>query len=258
MKDNGFILLSRSILESDVFASQKLLKIWIWCLCKANFKDKTVPLKVGKGERLVKVKRGSFIFGRYKAEEQLFIDGSTIYKLMQKLKDLEMIEIKSNNQYSIITICNYDYYQSVDNYQVTTKEQPSNNKVTTKEQPKNTTKNDNKDKNEKNVNNIYKFNFKKQFLDLGVNEEILKDWLQVRKEKKASNTKTAFTRFINQVNLSGLTVNECVQICAEKGWKGFEAEWLTNLNRNNGITKKSNGYATSDEELKAILSKHFD
>jgi len=48
--DNGFILLSRNLLESDVFASQKLLKIWIWCLLKANYKDKTCPLKVGKGE----------------------------------------------------------------------------------------------------------------------------------------------------------------------------------------------------------------
>ena len=101
--DNGFILLSRGILDSDVFASQKLLKIWIWCLCKANFKDKSVPLKIGKGETILRVKRGSFIFGRNKAEEELFIDGSTIYKSMQKLKQMEMIEIESNNQYSIVT-----------------------------------------------------------------------------------------------------------------------------------------------------------
>ena len=78
--DKGFILLSRNILESEVFASQKLLKIWVWCLCKSNFKDRSVPLKVGKGETVVNVKRGSFIFGRHKAEEELFIDGSTIYK----------------------------------------------------------------------------------------------------------------------------------------------------------------------------------
>lgn len=109
--DSGFILLSRGILESDVFASQKLLKIWVWCLCKANFKDKSVPLKVGKGETIIKVKRGSFIFGRKKAEEELFIDGSTIYKSIQKLKEFEMIEIESNNQFSIITICNYNAYQ---------------------------------------------------------------------------------------------------------------------------------------------------
>ena len=149
--DNGFILLSRGILESDVFASQKLLKIWVWCLCKANFKDKSVPLKIGKGETVIKLKRGSFIFGRNKAEEELFIDGSTIYKSMQKLKEFGMIEIDSNNQYSIINICNYDTYQDIGKYKVTSKEQPRNNQVTTKEQPSNTTKNANNYNNDNKV-----------------------------------------------------------------------------------------------------------
>lgn len=149
--DSGFILLSRGILESDVFASQKLLKIWVWCLCKANFKDKSVPLKVGKGETIIKVKRGSFIFGRKKAEEELFIDGSTIYKSIQKLKEFEMIEIESNNQFSIITICNYNAYQDSESYKVTSNEQPSNNQVTAKGQPSNTTKNANKVNKDKKV-----------------------------------------------------------------------------------------------------------
>jgi uncharacterized phage protein (TIGR02220 family) len=137
--DKGFILLSRNILDSDVFASQKLLKIWVWCLCKANFKDKTIPLKVGKGETIISVKRGSFVFGRHKAEEELFIDGSTIYKSIKKLEEMEMIKINSNNQYSIITINKYDTYQDNKSYKVASKEQPSNNQVTPKEQPSNTT-----------------------------------------------------------------------------------------------------------------------
>lgn len=148
---NGYILLSRDLLESDVFASQKLLKIWIWCLLKANHKDRTIPLKIGKGERLVKVKRGSFLFGRMKAEDELYIDGSTIYKLMKRLSELDMISIKSNNQYSIITICNYNTYQDPNNYKVTTKEQPSNNQVTSEAQQSNTTKKVNKGNKVKEV-----------------------------------------------------------------------------------------------------------
>lgn len=156
--DNGFILLSRGILESDVFASQKLLKIWIWCLCKANFKDKTTPLKFGKGEQIIKVKRGSFIFGRNKAEEELFIDGSTIYKSMQKLKQMGMIDIESNNQYSVVTICKYNDYQDAKEYKVTSKEQVSNNEVTSKEQVSNTTNNYNNANNDnKEKNNIPDF-----------------------------------------------------------------------------------------------------
>lgn len=174
--NEGFILLSRAILDSDVFASQKLLKIWIWCLCKANFKDRSIPLKIGKGETIIRVKRGSFIFGRFKAEEELFIDGSTVYKSMNKLKEMNMINIESNNQYSIVTICKYDEYQQSDNYKVTTKGQPSNNQVTSKEQPSNTTKNANKDNNDKKDIEERKQDFLKSLHPLFLNENDLNDF----------------------------------------------------------------------------------
>jgi hypothetical protein len=229
MTDNGFILLSRSILNSDVFASQKLLKIWIWCLCKANFKDRTIPLKVGKGERLVKVKRGSFIFGRFKAEEELFIDGSTVYKLIHKLKELEMIQIGSNNQYSIISICNYDTYQDASNYEVTTKEQPSNNQVTTKEQPSNTTNKVNNVKESKEEKEPI-FNFKKSLLDLGIEKQVVEDWLKVRKTKKATNTETAFLSIKKNIEKCSMSANDCIKHAVEKSWAGFKLEWISNLN----------------------------
>lgn len=146
--NNGFILLSRTLLDSDVFASQKLLKIWIWCLLKANFQDRFVPLKIGKGETVITIKRGSFLFGRFKAEDELFIDGSTIYKSIKKLEEREMIKIESNNQYSIITICKYDDYQHNFKRKVTSKEQLSNKQVTSKGQASNTTNNVNKDNKE--------------------------------------------------------------------------------------------------------------
>lgn len=148
MDNNGHIKLYRSILDSQVFAHQTALKIWIWCLTKATYKERFIPLKIGKGLITIKVNPGQFIFGRLKAEEELGIDGSTIYKWMQKFSSdafENMITLKSNNQYTIITICNWDSYQSYDNQEVTTLEQPRNNQVATKEQPRNTNKKDNKD-----------------------------------------------------------------------------------------------------------------
>ena len=145
----GSIKLARCILDSQVFAHQLALKIWIWCLCKATFKDRFVPLKIGRGEITVKLLPGQFIFGRFKAEEELGIDGSTIYKWIQKFAsdEYDMIKIVSNNQYSIITICKWEEYQIHEKKKVTTKEQPSNNQVTAEEQPSNTNN---------NVYNVYK------------------------------------------------------------------------------------------------------
>jgi hypothetical protein len=143
---DGSILLSRGILDSQVFAHQTALKIWIWCLCKATYKERFVPLKIGRGEITIKLLPGQFIFGRFKAEEELGIDGSTIYKWIQKFTspEYDMINIESNNQYSIISIIKWDDYQIKEKKKVTTKEQPKNNQVTAEEQPSNTNNKDNK------------------------------------------------------------------------------------------------------------------
>lgn len=145
----GYIKLHRKILESSVFASQLGLKIWVWCLLKANFKPKFTSIKIGKGESIVKVDRGSFIFGRFKAEDELNIDGSTIYKWIKRFEDDDMIKIQSNSHYSIISICNYDSYQQFDDDEVATTQQPSSNQVATIQQPSNTTNNAKKDNNVK-------------------------------------------------------------------------------------------------------------
>ena len=152
----GYFKVYRKITESQVFAHQTALKIWIWCLAKASYRERYVNLKSGKGEISVKIKAGQFLFGRFRAEEELSIDGSTIYKWIQRFasKEYSMITIKSNNQYSIISICNWEDYQQDSNDNVATKEQPMSSQVTAKGQPSNTNK---KDKNIEEYIDIYPF-----------------------------------------------------------------------------------------------------
>jgi hypothetical protein len=142
----GYFKIHRKILDSQVFAHQTALKIWVWCLAKATYKERFVSVKVSRGETTVKIEPGQFVFGRFKAEDELNIDGSTIYKWIQKFAspDFGMIKIKSSNQYSIISICNWDDYQNNEDSEVTAEEQPCNNGVTTEEQPCNTNNKDNK------------------------------------------------------------------------------------------------------------------
>lgn len=137
---DGSIRLHRCILDSQVFAHQVALKIWIWCLCKSSFKERFVSIKVGRGEKIVSLFPGQFIFGRFTAEEELGIDGSTIYKWIKRFEseEYDMISIDSNNQYSIISINNWDSYQALDRPKKTTKEQPSSDIVATFEPDKNT------------------------------------------------------------------------------------------------------------------------
>lgn len=78
-----------------------------------------------------------------------------------------------------------------------------------------------------------KFNFKTSLLELGVEEQIVKDWLEVRRKKKASNTQTAFNGLKTQIEKSGLSANECIRISVERDWKGFKADWIIEQSKQN-------------------------
>lgn len=71
-----------------------------------------------------------------------------------------------------------------------------------------------------------KFNFRKEMISLGFEEELVLDWLAVRKTKKATNTKTALKTFLNQVKQSGKDQNYVLEYCVSKSWSGFKAIWL--------------------------------
>lgn len=75
-----------------------------------------------------------------------------------------------------------------------------------------------------NVNN--KYNFNTSLCEYGFNPELVKQWLAIRKQKKAVNSEIAFKGFIREVEKSHLTKDEILQLCIEKSWKGFEAIWI--------------------------------
>lgn len=235
----GYIKLHRGLIDSEIFASKIGLKIWIWLLLKASYSQRYVSVNIGKGESTVKLERGELIFGRFKAEEVLNIDGSTIYKWLKKMELLDMIKLKSNNHYTIIEISNYNTYNNFEseenNIQVTAIEQPSNIQVTTKEQPRNTYKKDKKVKESKEEEIKYYFNFKKSLIDFGFKTELVDEWLNVRKVKKLINSRTAFNNFIKEVQKSNMDINEVLKTCVIKSWGGFEAKWINVDNSKNKI-----------------------
>lgn len=98
------------------------------------------------GLQKITLQPGQFIYGRMKASKELKIKESTVNKYMCWLKDDEIINIKSNNKFSVITIVNWALYQ----FKNEDSDSKSNSNVTTKEQQRNT------NKNVKNVKNVYK------------------------------------------------------------------------------------------------------
>lgn len=70
-----------------------------------------------------------------------------------------------------------------------------------------------------------KFDFRKALLDLGVEKSVVSDWLIVRKNKKGSNTETAFKSIKSEIEKTNLTANECITLCVQKSWASFKSDW---------------------------------
>lgn len=60
----------------------------------------------------------------------------------------------------------------------------------------------------------------KDLVNLGVNAQIAADWLKIR---KVPLTATALAAMRREASKAGITISDAVTICAEKGWRGFNA-----------------------------------
>ena len=128
--DNGrWLKLYPKILDSRVFSDEKCLKLWIWCLCKANY-------KVGyfQGQE---VGPGSFVTGKFTGSEECEISTSAWYRGIEKLVEWDMITKTSNHHWTTISICNWQTYQQSEQPRTSTIEPPPDNRRTTSGQPLN-------------------------------------------------------------------------------------------------------------------------
>jgi hypothetical protein len=60
----------------------------------------------------------------------------------------------------------------------------------------------------------------------GVALQTAKDWLKLRRTKKADPTQTAIDGVIREARNAGLTLEAALQVCCERGWAGFMAKWI--------------------------------
>jgi hypothetical protein len=137
----GWISLHRKSLESTVFQNMKVWYVWTWCLLKANFEDKDFFFN-GKD---ITVKRGQFITGRSKALEELKdLTAQNFRTAIEYLKSTNRITTKVTNKFTIITVCKYDEYQTLNKEANQQFEQPLTNNQPTSNQQVTTSNNINK------------------------------------------------------------------------------------------------------------------
>lgn len=101
-----------------------------------------------------------------------------------------------------------------------------------------------------------RFDFLNALGEIGVTEPTARDWMEVRKNKKATNTETAFKSIEREILKSGRSAEECITLAVENSWSGFKAEWLFNQQRNPSrkVSVLENNMEVAEELMRMTLN----
>lgn len=106
-QDPGFIKISRNILEWEWYSDPCTKSVFIHCILKANWRDKT-----WKG---VKIKRGQFVTSLATLAEETGLSVKNVRTALDHLKATNELAIETSPKGRVITVKNYAKYQDVAN-----------------------------------------------------------------------------------------------------------------------------------------------
>lgn len=136
----GYIKLWRKTLDSSICQNSHCFHLAIYLTMKANYKS----TKFIFNKQEITVDRGQCIIGRAKLSLETGITQQSIRTTLHTLENIGFLTTKSTNRFSIITICNYETYQSqdeIDNQQITNSQPTTNQQLTTSKEVKRIKKN---------------------------------------------------------------------------------------------------------------------
>ena len=129
---SGWIKVFREFADWEWFAVPEMVQVFIYLLINANYEDKKWQGKV--------VEKGQLITSIDAIKCATHLSPQQIRTCLARLESTGEILKKSTNKYTLITICNYERYQSFDeqsNKQTTNKQQTNNKQSTTTKEYKN-------------------------------------------------------------------------------------------------------------------------
>lgn len=226
---DGWISLHRKFLEWEWFADNNMVKLFIYLLLKANHSDNT-----WKG---VEIKRGQLLTGLDQLNFYTKISIQTLRTCLKRLEKTKEINMQVTNKYRIITICNYDSYQQVQQAtnKQTNKQLTSNQQTTNKQLTANN--NVNKENNENNVNKSLPQNEFLQEREILNNVYNLFDFEIVKNLNE--NHKLKWLDTINKLNrIDNFDYSEIEKTIT---WGRNDEFWKSNFHAIPGLRKKING-----------------
>jgi hypothetical protein len=201
----GYIKLWRKLFDSKMHRNHKLYVLWTWLLGNVTHKE----MVYFEGNKHITLMPGQIVTGRKRLADELSMGVQSVRTILHSLEKLGNLTIKSTNRYSIITIVNWNTYQS--------DEEKSTNKLTNNQPATNqqlTTKQEQKNVRTKEIIIL------PDFLDPEV-------WKEFKKYRQ--NGKTKFTEYAQKLAINKLTKlkaegndpNEVIKQSILMGWLGL-------------------------------------
>ena len=102
----AFVKLNRYIVDDEIFNNEKALKLYIWLLCKATYKESDILV----GKQQVHLQKGQVVVGIKSLCKSLNISYQQLRTAVSTLKLTNKISVKSTNKFSVITILDKEIF----------------------------------------------------------------------------------------------------------------------------------------------------
>lgn len=265
MSDNGWIKLYRELIDKPIWinSTPEQNRILITLLCMANHKPGTwvwngTPQKVNAGQFITSVQS---IIDKCKCKS---ITRQKVRTALEKFEKYGFLTIETNNQSTLVTVVNWQYYQENKsennqhtNQQITNEQPTDNQQITT-----NKNKECKNDKNEKKES-VYKHPLGEQ--------EAGTDWCsafvpptveEVTEYCNGAGITIDCEKFVNHYNSVGWTVNGNIM----RNWKARARNWYKQdqqklretqqeVQRPKGVFNNYSQRTYSEEEIEEILRR---
>ncbi len=132
MENKGWIKLHRSLRKNPFMKKPAYRSIWIELLLEANHEKRDI---LWKGKRIT-INPGQFTCGLKQLSDWTGVPRGTCKRVLDLFKTETMIEIQTSNQFSLITVLNWEEYQSVETPNETTMKRHRNASETPVKTPK--------------------------------------------------------------------------------------------------------------------------
>lgn len=233
---SGFIALHREAFSHPMLKDADRFRAWFWLVANAAWKPTTTRIK----GQTVQLERGELSFSQRFLAEKWDMSKSRVDRFIADLRAEGMITTRSKNGadgghkagqgQSIITICNYEKYQRIE-------DEARGNSGATGGATGGATAGQQRGKEEegnKGTSNTppTPSRRKPKWDQIGkpddVGQQVWDDFIDLREAKRAPVTQTVINATRNEATKAGWKLEQALIECVASGWQGFKARYVDN------------------------------